>query len=388
MARTKSVPCEDCEREKKTLTILGFEVLGCVPDPGMPGFCTISFREVTAPPVARADLPGLQGNANVMAAFSPATTEGAPLLTQSQMQSAQAIVNLFETGSVLGNYGGVTLIPGDPGHLTYGRSQTTLASGNLGKLMKAYCANPGARFGSRLQSHLQRFLNQDLSLDHDLVVQNLLRACADDPVMRETQDAFFQSAYWEPALRAARRLGIVSALGTSVVYDSHVHGSWLTVRDLVTADVGEVSAVGERAWITAYVERREAWLANNKIAAVRPTVYRMQAFKRLIDQHLWGLELPLVVRKSEISLRTLQGDPPGTYGGPAPGSRLLALTSPLSEGLDVRLLQLGLSVRGMHVIADGIYGPASVNSVRSFQAAIGVPATGVADPALIAMLVN
>ena len=40
------------------------------------------------------------------------------MLTDPQKQAAQAIVNIFETGRVLGEYGQVTLLTGDTGHLT------------------------------------------------------------------------------------------------------------------------------------------------------------------------------------------------------------------------------------------------------------------------------
>ena len=72
------------------------------------------------------------------------------MLTPTQKQTAQSIVNLFETGVVLGDYGSVTVIPGDTGHLTFGRSQTTLGSGNLLDLLQRYCANDGGRFSHRL----------------------------------------------------------------------------------------------------------------------------------------------------------------------------------------------------------------------------------------------
>ena len=62
-------------------------------------------------------------------------------LAPLQKAAAQAIVNIFETGSVRGDYGEVTLIPGDSGQLTYGRSQTTLASGNLFLLIQDYCGH-------------------------------------------------------------------------------------------------------------------------------------------------------------------------------------------------------------------------------------------------------
>ena len=53
------------------------------------------------------------------------------MMTATQRRTAEAIVNIFETSEVRGNYGSVTVIPEDTGHLTFGRSQTTLASGNL-----------------------------------------------------------------------------------------------------------------------------------------------------------------------------------------------------------------------------------------------------------------
>jgi chitosanase len=307
-------------------------------------------------------------------------------LTTTQARTAQAIVNLFETGSVLGEYGQVTLIEGDTGHLTFGRSQTTLGSGNLHGLIERYCANAGARFGPRLATYLPRLAATDLSLDADLKLQNLLRASADDRVMRETQDRFFDEVYWQPAVRAAERLGFKSPLGTAVVYDSHVHGSWGRIRDRTTAIAGAPSSANERKWITTYVATRRQWLATNSRTDLRATVYRMDAFGRLIELGFWGLELPLVVRGAEISSATLNATPPGCYDGPEPGSRALALQTPLHRGLDVRLLQLALSDRGVDIRADGVFGQGSLRQVKAWQQANGLPATGIADIALIASL--
>lgn len=319
--------------------------------------------------------------------MATAPAAGAPL-TSTQVKSAQAIVNVFETGSVLGDYSQVTLIPGDTGHLTYGRSQTTLGSGNLATLLQRYCANLGARFGARLSKSLPRFQQRDLTLDDDSKLQNVLRACADDPVMRETQDAFFDDTYWQPALASAGKLGIVSPLGVAVVYDSTVHGSWPLIRDRTIAAVGQVGSAGEQAWIKAYVSARRNWMATHKRADIRATVYRMDAFQRLIDQGFWGLELPLVVRGQEISTATLAATPPGCYDGPPPGSRVLAVQTPLARGFDVRLLQLGLSDLGADIKADGVFGQASFRGVKDYQTQHGLPANGVADVALIAKVVG
>lgn len=263
------------------------------------------------------------------------------MLTDTQKKTAEAIVNIFETSEVLGDYGKVTLIATDTGHLTYGRSQTTLGSGNLHNLLQRYCANPGARFGRRLQSWLPRIEARDFSSDRDSKLHNLLRACADDPVMRDTQDIFFDEVYWQRSSRKAESLGITSPLGVAVVYDSVVHGSWGLIRDKTNKHAGNVADIGEQKWISAYVSNRRDWLAEHPRSILKATVYRMDAFQRLIDQGYWGLELPLVVREKEISSATLSAQPPGCYDGPQSGTRTLALQSPMQRGLDVRLVQLG-----------------------------------------------
>ena len=306
-------------------------------------------------------------------------------LTPTQGRTIRALVNLFETGQVLGDYGSVTVIEGDTGHLTFGRSQTTLA-GNLHKLIAQYCANVGARFGPRLAEWLPRLEARDLTLDRDTKLHNVLRASADDPVMRETQDEFFDMTYFDPAVAAATRFGITEPLGVAVVYDSKVHGSWERIRDRVP---GKPPDRGERAWVRDYVAARRAWLAGNKRADLRATVYRMDACARLIEQDMWSLELPLVVRGAEISATTLAATPRGCYDGPPPGSRALAVEvgRPLLRGLDVRLVQLGLSDRGFDVLADGVFGRRSAEFVADYQRRRALPATGIADPALIMELV-
>ena len=310
------------------------------------------------------------------------------MLTTTQKKAAESILNLFETSEVLGDYGKVTLIPGDRGHLSFGRSQTTLGSGNLFKLLQRYCSNSGARFGARLATYLPRFEEIDFTLDHDLKLHNLLRASADDPVMRDSQDSFFDEFFWQPAARAAAREGIACALGTALVYDGHVHGSWKMIRNRTNEQVGSVTTAGEQHWLKTYVDQRRTWLATNSRADLRATVYRMDTFERLIEQDYWGLELPLVVRDKEISLVTLSATPPGCYDGPQPGTRPLALQSPMLRGLDVRLLQLGLSEQGVDIKTDGIYGQTCLKRIKEYQAANNIPVTGVADAALIAQLVQ
>ncbi|MBI3444900.1 MAG: chitosanase, partial [Magnetospirillum sp.] len=88
-------------------------------------------------------------------------------ISDLQKKTAQAIVNIFETGRVHGDYGQVTLLAGDSGQLTYGRSQTTLASGNLYLLIKDYCAAAGANLASSLAPYLEGLEKGDSALNQD-----------------------------------------------------------------------------------------------------------------------------------------------------------------------------------------------------------------------------
>ena len=51
-------------------------------------------------------------------------------------------------------------------------------------------------------------------------------------------------------------------------------------------------------------------------------------------------------------------------------------------------MQLGLSDRGADIKADGIFGQTCMKRPKEYQATQGLPATGAADLALIAQLVN
>lgn len=219
----------------------------------------------------------------------------APQLTPLQKRTAQAIVNVFETGTVHGNYAAVSTTSGDLGVLSYGRSQATLASGNLALLLHDYVEADG-RDARAIRSWLDRVDMRDPLLARDRVFRITLKDAADDPVMRATQDAFFDEEFWRPALRDATRLGLTRALSMAVVYDSRVHGAFALMRRRTMAEFGSPVVLGEGAWIGAYVETRRRWLANHRNKLLRNTVYRMDAFRDLIASDAWNLALPVRVR--------------------------------------------------------------------------------------------
>ncbi len=286
-----------------------------------------------------------------------------------QKQACRAVVNVFETGKVRGDYGAVTVIKGDSGHLSYGRSQVSLGSGNLFKLLDLYCSQPGALFAPDLKPLLHRFEERDTTLDTDSDVKALLvKAAKEDPVMQATQDLYFNQTFLGPACSDAEAFGVTTALGQTVVYDSHVQGGWGTLA----ARIGKVAARGEKDWVAQYVQMRRDWLASRQ-PPVPATVYRMDSFKTLIDAGNFDLTLPFRVHGVLITEEALAG---GDTPAPGDSARTLRLTTPYLRGEDVAALQRALAAKGLESTADGVYGPFTDALVKKWQQSAGITENG------------
>lgn len=306
-------------------------------------------------------------------------------MTPIQKATAQAIVNVFETGSVRGDYANITLIPGDSGHLTYGRSQTTLASGNLYLLVEAYCSETGAAYANALRPYLARLKACDLSLDRDAGLRTALHdAGRHDPVMMQVQDEFFDRVYWNPAVQRAANVGLSTPLGVAVAYDSTVHGSWGTMRDRTNANFGTAGAIGEKVWVKHYLDTRRAWLVSRG-KPLSNTVYRMDTFLALVAKNNWNLDLPVVAHGITIHESDLEPAGPISAHDDAT-ERNLSLKDPMMTGDDVKALQRALNAAGASLDPDGEFGPATDKAVRSFQSKSGLKSDGVVGPATRAKL--
>ncbi|HUG81942.1 MAG TPA: peptidoglycan-binding protein [Bryobacterales bacterium] len=307
-------------------------------------------------------------------------------MTSLQKKTAKAIVNIFETSRVLGNYSSVTLLAGDTGHLTYGRSQTTLGSGNLHLLIKAYTQAPEAAFAAHLAPFLGRLEARDFSLDHDLAFRLLLQDAGRDPVMRAVQDEFFDRVYWVPAEMNATALGIATALGGGVVYDSTVHGSWRFIRDRTHDRHGDVPSLGEKKWIEAYVGERDSWLRHHANPLLRRTVYRMEEFVKLITDKKWALPLALKVRGLSITKEALADETGLRVSAEEGRDRLLRFTTPLMTGDDIAEIQRALNKTGFNLQPDGVFGRNTEAAVRRFQQQTRLAADGIVGNATRAAL--
>jgi chitosanase len=300
-----------------------------------------------------------------------------------QKHTAKAIVNIFETGRLRGRYGAVTVLKGDSGHLSYGRSQATLGSGSLYLLLKDYCEAANAKFAAELVPLLPRFRNKDFALDNDRGVRDLLEDAGDDPVMQKTQDNFFDLGYWQPASRAAATCGLTKALSVAVVYDSHIHGGFRRIQKRVRGGPSVSPAVDESAWISSFIAERKSWLQSSA-SPLPNTIYRMNEFAKLIEQTKWELELPMTVRGVVINAEVLgvEDEPivPARAPEPHTSSRILQLTRPFTRGDDVRALQTALRNLGFSGDVDGTFGPMTEVLVKQFQKQRNLPVDGIVGP--------
>lgn len=308
-------------------------------------------------------------------------------MTDEQKLTCSAIVNVFEGGSILGNYSAISTAKGDTGHLSYGRSQVTLGSGNLYLMLKAYCEAPDAQFASELTPYMDRMAHKDFSLDNELPLKAILREAGHDPAMRREQDAYFDRAYFQPSISAAARVGLGSPLSIAIVYDSHIQGAWKPLSDNVVSRLGRVGAgCTESKWVTEYVAMRRAFLLRGK-PPLPVTVYRMEGFGQIVTAGNWQLKLPIKVHGVNITpealgpVTALPVVARVTIPDPEIDNRpLLRPALPYLRGDGVQQFQHLLNGAGLKNSEDGVYGPFTQALARHFQAGANLKPDAVVGP--------
>jgi chitosanase len=247
--------------------------------------------ETTVQEMARNGGASAEAAAHAPRAMDEAAAAAATLeLTDGQRRICEQVINVFETGTVEGKYGDISIYGDGPQRrrqITFGRSQTT-EYGNLRELVQMYVEAGGA-LSDRLRPYVDKIGRTPL-VDDATFKDLLQRAGNDDLVMRGTQDAFFDRRYFQPALAWARSNGFTRALSMLVIYDSFIHSG--SIRpDLRNRFQERPPAQGgdEKTWISEYVRVRHAWLTNHGNPAVRPSNYRTRDLAREVAAGNWDL---------------------------------------------------------------------------------------------------
>jgi chitosanase len=211
-------------------------------------------------------------------------------LTQTQKRLIERVINVFETGSPEGNYAAISIFndgPHDIKQITYGRSQTT-EYGNLRELVQKYVQADGL-FSIQLAPFAENIGRVPLTNNAEFKTL-LKKAGKEDPIMRETQDLFFDERYFKPAMKWADDNGFKEPLSALVIYDSFIHsGRVLPVIRQMFPESPPANGGAERTWTKAYVNARHKWLGSHHREIVRKTVYRTQCFKNEVARDNWDL---------------------------------------------------------------------------------------------------
>ena len=155
------------------------------------------------------------------------------------------------------------------------------------------------------------------------------------------------------------------------------------MRNRTNANYGMLAEIGEHQWISRYIDVRRTWLESFLPNILGRTVYRMDAFRKIVTAENWNLTLPFSVRGLLVDEDTLT---PPIGGSVIAEERLLMLETPFIRGADVRELQKALRNRGATLSIDGIFGPSTDAAVKAFQRKFGLVIDGIVGPATRAAL--
>ena len=264
----------------------------------------------------------------VAAASSEHSIFSAPAggLTPAQRIVCERVINAFETGSVEGDYSNISIFedgPNDVRQITYGRAQTT-EYGNLRELVNMYVEASGL-FSAGLREFVPRIGRVPL-VDNASFKTLLRRAGAEDPVMRQTQDIFFDRRYFQPAMHWAEQNGFQRALSDLVIYDSFIHsGGILGLLRARFTEQPPAQGGDEQRWIRQYVDVRDNWLRNHHRPAVRASAYRTRDLRREIARDNWDLAL------LPINANGVRVDDQGAETRPPQAIAALALTESMDD---------------------------------------------------------
>lgn len=227
-------------------------------------------------------------------------------LTTVQRETIDQVVACFETGKPLtdASYSTVALL-NDGAGISFGAHQATARAGSLAAVVREYYARGGALGGLSLHDALER-VERSVGLSPARLhtrpdvaaLMEALGSAGAEPAMREAQRVVFDRLYWAPAYAQAVGLALVEPLSMLALYDLAIHsgpGRLDKLRPLFP-EVPPSRGGAERAWATALVRARHAWLTGSSSGVVRATTYRTAEWLRLAAEGRWDLARPLAVR--------------------------------------------------------------------------------------------
>jgi len=233
-------------------------------------------------------------------------------VTDEQKHVIDCVLSIFETGRLPSpaSYSTCSIL-NDGAGISYGKHQCTDGGGALDAVCKRYIELKG-KYAETL-SHYMIYLRTNESTKFNSNVANypswltslisLLKTAGTDPVMQQAQNQIFDEQYWTPAVKHGQNIGLQTALGHLITYDSTIHSgpAGVTIIRNLFPQKSPTNGGDEKEWCLAYIAARRAWLLRSPNKLVQKTVYRMDALKQIADSGNWELKTPLIVRNIKIN---------------------------------------------------------------------------------------
>lgn len=239
-------------------------------------------------------------------------TPMANTLQGEQKRRAEALTSVFENGTPTINYAAIERLDDGRGY-TAGRAGFTTATGDALLVVKRYTErvsqNPLAKYLPTLE-RLAESESDDVSELEGFAVA--WREAAHDTRFRAAQDAINDELYFEPAMDMAKSLGITTALGQAILYDTIIqHGggsdadslSALVARTKHRAGGTPKTGIAESPWLSAFLDVRAQDLLHPANATTQEvwavSVGRVRVFEKLLRENNLALRGPIVVHTPE-----------------------------------------------------------------------------------------
>ena len=233
------------------------------------------------------------------------------MITSQQKKIIDSVVSIFETGRVptAASYSTCSIL-NDGAGISYGKHQCTDKAGSLDLVCKRYIELGGQQADSLKQYMSYLATNESTKFNNvnskypswlnSLI--SLLKSAGSDILMQQAQDEVFEKNYWNPALDHCDNIGLKTALGHLVIYDTCIHSGPGRVSSLRQKfpEKSPKNGGDEKAWVIAFLNARRNWLAANDNPLVQKTVYRIDAMLEIAKANNWDLDTPLTVRKVKI----------------------------------------------------------------------------------------
>lgn len=226
-----------------------------------------------------------------------------------QKRRVEQVTSLFENGTTEFQYGYVEYL-GDGRGYTCGRVGFTTGTGDAYEVVRRYTHRVPHNTLAKYLPELKRLNSAD---DRDDIsgldgFPEAWESLANDKVFRSVQDQVTDEIYYVPALKRAYSLGIKTALGKAILYDTIVqHGEGNDpdgLPALISQTIKKMKGspkmgVNEKKWLAAFLDVRRADLAFAHNPDTREewakSVGRVDTLKQLLTKGNLNLNGPFTV---------------------------------------------------------------------------------------------